>query len=766
MEHSAVARIYDAGTTDRGQPWFAMEHVKGIPITTYCDQNELSIEQRLGLFRIVCSGIQHAHLRGVMHRDIKPSNVLVTVQDGEPSAKIIDFGLAKAVDHRLVEATLFTEQGQVIGTPEYMSPEQAGLGGLDVDTRTDIYSLGVLLYELLTGMLPFERSELLRGGFAEMQRIIRETEPKKPSTRITPFAERTTVLAKHRRLTGSELRRRLRGDLDWVVLKALEKDRTRRYRTAAELADDLERHARHESVVASPPSAYYRLRKLVRRHPMHMLVALLLVALAGATATYLLWRDAEHAKELAVASEQQLSRKVRDYGLISGVVLFERAVAREAALYPPWPSQIEAMQRWLHDDAGRLLSMRPLIEQTVRELEAREAAPGTPHGTAVEDEASRFLHDTLRDLLARVDSLTNNEVPAVQQRLEWARRIDDLSRHHPNARVTWDAVRRAVKASELYSGQNIELRDDQVTGLVPIGMNPVTKLFEFYELRSAWDGKVDPRDIPVPQHDAKGRIDVSDDTGIVFVLLPGGTFTMGAQNGSGDRPRNEELVRQRSESGLVGDDAAPCAVTLAPFLLARHEMTQGQWLRLWDGDRALRYPSKYKPGEEAELGGRMSLAEPVEQVDWNHCVQLLAHHGLQLPTEAQWEYACRATTRTTWWAGEQEQDLAGKANLLDPRIWTGPARHSRVGSFEANPFGLHDMHGNVREWCRDVYSTAQVFAPGDGLRLPAQPSTKRVTRGGSFRDPAWNARSAHRDRDDESIRISIIGFRAARALSQ
>jgi serine/threonine protein kinase len=236
MEHSNIAKVLDSGSTADGRPYFVMEYVKGVPITRYCDENRLSIEERLALFQQVCSGVQHAHSKGVIHRDLTPNNVLVTVQDGRATARIIDFGLARATDHRLTEKTLFTEQGVILGTPEYMSPEQAGLGGLDVDTRSDVYTLGVMLYELLSGSLPFSGNELRAAGYDGMCRICRERDPERPSTKITRTSNEVAAVAKLRRSGSEKLLRRLRGDLDWIVLRCLEKDRTRRYDTPSALA--------------------------------------------------------------------------------------------------------------------------------------------------------------------------------------------------------------------------------------------------------------------------------------------------------------------------------------------------------------------------------------------------------------------------------------------------------------------------------------------------------------------------------------------------
>ncbi|MBU0640736.1 MAG: serine/threonine-protein kinase [Planctomycetes bacterium] len=273
MDHPNIARVLDAGATEMGRPYFVMELVKGIAITEYCDKHKLSTQQRLELFIPVCHAVQHAHQKGIIHRDLKPNNVLVTLHDTRPMPKVIDFGIAKATGQRLTEKTLFTEFCQFIGTPEYMSPDQAEISGLDVDTRTDVYSLGVLLYELLTGTTPFDAITLRRAAFDEIKRIIREDEPPKPSARLHTLSTTQEALSvAHVRQTEPALLPRLiRGDLDWIVMKALEKDRTRRYQTASDLAADVERHLSHEPVVAGPPSAIYKFRKFVRRHRLGVL---------------------------------------------------------------------------------------------------------------------------------------------------------------------------------------------------------------------------------------------------------------------------------------------------------------------------------------------------------------------------------------------------------------------------------------------------------------------------------------------------------------
>jgi non-specific serine/threonine protein kinase/serine/threonine-protein kinase len=266
MDHPAIATVFDGGTTPEGRPYFVMEHVKGEPITAYCDGKRLGMKERLGLFIRVCEGVQHAHQKGVIHRDLKPSNVLVTLQDGQPAPKIIDFGVAKAITQHLTERTLYTELGVMIGTPEYMSPEQAHLTGLDIDTRSDVYALGVLLYELLTGALPFDPKALREKALDEIQRTIRDVDPPKPSTRVTQMGPASTDAARNRQTGVHRLANELRGDLDWITMKCLEKDRTRRYGSASDLAADIRRHLELQPVVAGPPGALYRARKFARRH--------------------------------------------------------------------------------------------------------------------------------------------------------------------------------------------------------------------------------------------------------------------------------------------------------------------------------------------------------------------------------------------------------------------------------------------------------------------------------------------------------------------
>ncbi len=316
MNHPNVAKVHDAGATEDGRPYFVMEHVHGSSITSYCDSNRLSNRERLELCRDVFAGIQHAHQKGLIHRDIKPSNVLIEHQDNErPVPKIIDFGIAKATEQRAAEATVFTAIGRMIGTPAYMSPEQALLQGCDVDIRSDIYSLSVLLYELLTGALPFENQTLLDAGYAEMQRIIREDDPPPPSSRISRCDDETiTTLANNRHCNTRILRRELEGDLDWIIMKGLEKDPSRRYESVSSLAADVERHLNDQPVLARAPSPAYRFKKFVRRHTWGMAATAvaLLVVIAFVTSTLIQTREIAAALESAEI-EKVKSEQVADF---------------------------------------------------------------------------------------------------------------------------------------------------------------------------------------------------------------------------------------------------------------------------------------------------------------------------------------------------------------------------------------------------------------------------------------------------------------------
>ena len=355
MDHPNIAKVLDAGATETGRPYFVMELVKGISITEYCDKNKLNTRERLDLFIQVCNAVQHAHQKGIIHRDIKPSNIMVTLLDGRPVPKVIDFGIAKATSLELTEKTLFTRYAQMIGTPEYMSPEQAEMSGLDVDTRTDIYSLGVLLYQLLTGALPFDPETLRAAGYAEIRRTIVEDEPPKPSTRLSSLGEEAKKVAESRGTEVSLLVARLRKELEWIPLKAIRKDRTRRYRSAAELSDDVQNYLNGAPLIAGPESTVYRFRKFVSRN--RALVTGLAAVLAVVTVGVVV------STVFAVRAERQamISQAVADFLTddLLGSVAPEKAKSPEVTVH----SILDAASKSLEDR----FEGKPLIEASIRE---------------------------------------------------------------------------------------------------------------------------------------------------------------------------------------------------------------------------------------------------------------------------------------------------------------------------------------------------------------------------------------------------------------
>jgi serine/threonine protein kinase/tetratricopeptide (TPR) repeat protein len=340
MDHPNIAKVLDAGATESGRPYFVMELVHGTPITQYCDENNLSVRERLALFTSVCQAIQHSHTKGIIHRDIKATNVLVTRQDGQPVVKVIDFGIAKALGQQLTDKTLFTEFAQMIGTPLYMSPEQAELSGADIDTRSDIYSLGVLLYELLTGSTPVSKEQLKQAAFDEIRRIIREDEPPKPSNRIST-AEAAPSIAAHRHTEPAKLTKLVRGELDWIVMKALEKDRSRRYETASGFAADVQHYLNDEPVVACPPSAAYRLRKFARRNRGRLAAAAIVAAALLVAVSGIGWAVRDRQAREADIARERISRRTKLTAQVDTIL----AEADRLMAQQKWPEALETARR-------------------------------------------------------------------------------------------------------------------------------------------------------------------------------------------------------------------------------------------------------------------------------------------------------------------------------------------------------------------------------------------------------------------------------------
>jgi serine/threonine protein kinase/tetratricopeptide (TPR) repeat protein len=445
MDHPNIAKVIDAGATETGRPYFVMELVKGVSITEYCDKNKLNIQQRLDLFIQVCSAVQHAHQKGIIHRDIKPTNVMVTMHDDQSVPKVIDFGIAKATSQKLTEKTLFTRYAQMIGTPEYMSPEQAQFSGSDVDTRTDIYSLGVLLYELLTGTTPFDSEKLREAGYLEIQRIIREEEPPKPSTKLSTMGELLAEIAEHHKTNPDLLPRMIRGDLDWIVMKTLEKDRARRYDTASELVADIERHLNHEPVKAAAPNILYRLHKFIRRHRVSVTAGFLVAAamIVGCLlATYGLVR-ARLDRNRAVRSEQVAEQRLVE-------------AERQARI-------TEAVNEFINKD---LLASADPARTRGRDVTIREVLDSASKKVEDKFKNEPLIEAAIRETMGRVYRKLG-EFKSAEPHLERALQIhqDQLGKQHlktlysmSNLAVLYHTQRKYKEAERLFSDALTEFR--------------------------------------------------------------------------------------------------------------------------------------------------------------------------------------------------------------------------------------------------------------------------------------------------------------------
>jgi serine/threonine protein kinase len=415
LDHPNIARVYDAGTTETGRPYFVMEYVKGQSITEYCDQHKTGIEDRLKLFRQVCEGVQHAHQKGIIHRDIKPSNILVTVEGDRAVPKIIDFGIAKAVTQSLTERTLFTHQGQLLGTPEYMSPEQVDMATQDIDTRSDIYSLGVVLYQLLAGVLPFGQESFEQCGFAEIQRVIQEVDPPNPSTALTKLGDEAKKIAEKRKTQVVPLARRLHRELEWIPLKAMRKERVRRYRSASELADDIQNYLNGNPLLAGPETATYRVKKFVRRHTGSVATVVLVAAaivfgLVISTAMYL---RSEKALQREAAARAEAERQAHISQAVNEFLNKDLLTS-----FDPYKAKGRAITE------GRAITVIEILDNAAEKLEGKfKDAP--------------LIEASIRDTLAMTYmSLGKSAKPHLERALQLRR--DQLGEEHPDTLTSMD----------------------------------------------------------------------------------------------------------------------------------------------------------------------------------------------------------------------------------------------------------------------------------------------------------------------------------------
>ncbi len=798
MSHPHIAQVFDAGTTAEGLPYFVMELVPGVPINDYCDRLKLSTRERIELLIAVCEGVQHAHQKGIIHRDLKPSNLLVMNQDGRAVPKIIDFGVARATTGRLAERTLFTLQGQILGTLDYMSPEQADPTGLDIDTRSDIYSLGVVLYQLTSGLLPFEHGSACGVPLSEIQRTIREVDPPTPSTRLRRESGSATKVASLHATDERTLVRQLSGDLDWITLKALEKDPTRRYGSASELADDLKRHLAHEPVLAGRPGSFYRARKFVRRNRVRVAAALLITgsALAGiygfvsgrleAEASAQVARallpqaDAYRLKKLCADAEGLFPShpnklpalrawEARAQALLAGLAFHREERDRVRTRVLPWDSAererdrrthplaeeldskqaelaawIADLELWMEGDATGIPEARfEEAEERISELEpaivALESEVRVRRSYTFESDEDSWRHEMLSELVSGLEEL-EDPVRGL------------LAPQGVSAEYGWSIPRRCAFASELEAGfvHGGEFAEAWSSALPAIHsaypeleLAPQMALLPLgpdpdsglWEFAHLGTG-------PPARRGPDGKLVLEESTGIVFVLLPEASYLMGCQ---GQDPGLANYDPAADDSKREGP---PTQVEVEAFFLSKFELTQAQWV-LGTGTN----PSMYQKGMV-----KLFPRNPVNQVTWTECERFVRRLGLVLPTEEQWEYGARAGTSSAWWTGDKASDLRNGAENLVGRK-DGFFALTAVGSFRANPFGLYDMLGNVSEWCANhpyLYGTQ----PGTG------PETllEQVARGGNSRSRPVDARSAMRLPGRAETQLPVLGLRPARAI--
>ncbi len=671
MDHPGIARVYEAGTSREGLPYFAMEHVQGDPITNHCDRVRATVRERIELVIEVCAAVQHAHQKAIIHRDLKPSNILVTVQDGKARPKVIDFGVAKAVGQKLTDQTMYTALGQIVGTLEYMSPEQAEMSAQDVDTRTDVYALGVVLYQLLVGALPFDSKTIREAGYDEARRRIREVDPPRPSTRVSSLGEASSDSARMRRVEAGTLERELRGDLDWITMKALEKDRTRRYGSPDELAADLQRFLENRPVEARPPSAVYRARKFVRRHRVGVafatLLALSLVTLAG-TAT---WQARKIAAERDRANREAQAAtaalgfltdlfEISDPGEARGNTITAREVLDRGAaeIEESFQDQPEVQARLMGTvgDVYQSLGLYDPAEESLRAaLEVRRRAGDPLEVAAALDALGRLLRD--RAEYEESEALIREGL-ALRRRELGDEHADVLRSQHSLAVILWSRGRDAEAEPIYRDGLAVARRllepDDPLITAFLNGMGNVLVQLErpreaepYYRevlerRRARHDG--DHPDVAFALdnlamclHDL-GELDAAgplyfeaqemlfrvygDEHPEVAQTLDNVAFFLVEK---GDYTRAEEMTRQSLELNrkLLGDQhprVGDSLVGLAALLLRRGEVEEAEELTLRSLDvfRASLPPDHLKiVGAEGTLGdvrvaqGRFEEAEPL-----------------------------------------------------------------------------------------------------------------------------------------------------------
>ena len=782
QSHPGIVAIHAVGE-EEGVHYIAQELVAdGFTLADKLEEIRKTGKQPTGYFREVAQliaeiadALQHAHESGVIHRDIKPSNILLT-DDGSP--KVTDFGLAKVED-----ALALSRSGDFAGTPFYMSPEQAMSRRMGIDHRTDIFSLGVTLYEALTLERPFsgETSH-------EVLKRIMLFDPEGPH-KANP---------------------RVPSDLSTICLKAMEKMPERRFQNMKAFGDDLQRFLSGDVILAKPAGFQTRLWKRVKRQPVvSAAIGVALIALV-AFAVVVPWIIAaqkeaarvEIAKERdrAVAAEKEAvaahkdaeTERLRTEGALRLVeaekerALTAEKVARDRYeeitrlsdirrlaelldeaedMWPAHPDDIDLFEDWI-ENAEELLGRLELHRGSL--AEAREKVEAVTNLDDTVENLERLMEvlwekEVLSEIVSGLEELADEEIgtlTSVRERLGFARTITQRSiGDHQKA---WRrAIASIADRSECpeYGGMEIEPQ----IGLVPIGRDRESGLWEFAHLQTG----------EIPQRGEDGKLVLTEEMGIVFALLPGGTFDMGSMQPSDDHPLGSANVDPHSQP----DEGPVHPVTVPPFFISKYEMTQGQWVRFVGQNPSNYSPPKINPAW-SRAGEPGSLLHPVETVSWDNCLIVVGQLGLRLPSEAEWEYAARAGTTTVWWTGNDVESLQGAANLCDSfskshggsPAWTyeeglddGFTIHAPVGSFRPNAFGLHDVCGNVWEWCYDSVGNYS-HTPTDGSAYDTEHTPERMSRGGGWNNTAMLIRPANREDSTPSYRYQILGLRPAKSI--
>ncbi|MFN3242973.1 MAG: bifunctional serine/threonine-protein kinase/formylglycine-generating enzyme family protein [Planctomycetota bacterium] len=747
LDHPHITKVFDSGDHD-GQLWIAMELVAGTPLSellalragTQASDVRFAVE----LIAQVADALEHSHAAGIVHRDVKPANIIV--QDGG-NAMLADFGVARSA-----EAMSVTMTGDFAGTPNYASPEQLRARQNNIDHRTDIFSLGATLYELLTLQKPFDADSI-----TELRYRIERRDPHAPSRLVRAVSR----------------------DLDSIVLRALEKDASKRYATAAAFADDLRRWQSGRPVHARPVGALVRIARWCRRNPLPaafllsitaaLLVVLQLARVADSRLVQFqsvkLGRDIELIKlamrsapaaapataaqlhQVAGSAEDLLVQVPRLRTILADLTAegvstshveprrllkehpaaayLDRLRTDRAATARRLAQRVasgEARPEWQATVAGRLAKVDAQIETLTALIAQRRR-------WAFADDEVEYLHDTIEDYVAELQWLAEYRIPEIRRRAAWA---DELGKPLSQAnRDLWQEAIGVAACDKPYGNLKLAIQP----GLVPLGADRDSGLLEFAHHRSG----------RIPKRDADGKLMLDAESALVFVLIPGGTPIIGAQTTNPSGANFDEYAAQ--------NELSPKKVQLDPFLLSKFEMTHAQWTRLATGLDVYHRAAHFEGREGFEV-------KPIARVSWVNCQRLCTAKGLLLPTESQWEYACRAGSPHMFWTGEEAQSLDGKEHVDDRNA-------GRVSAYAMapNPFGLHNMAGNVQEWCRDPFiDRGWQSAPGDGVRSGTPDGDHRAIRGGLYTYDAWNSRPTARNTSSARDEKEIIGLRPAMRL--